>query len=217
MKDASIIQSYMLCAVNEKGKISDFNTESRACLVAAGLLELRLDRCIAIEDKKVGVTGVLPADKPYLEPLYAFIEPKPVRLEKLAEVYNNGMSDKKLDELTDAVGDSLDALGMLEEVKTGLLGGKSYRPEKSAVTAVIDRLRAGLLGNVPVTDEVAAIAILLSKGKCLKPYFSAFEQREIKDRLRAFADTPDGKTVKMMVDAADGMVVLMAAMFTTMN
>ena len=39
MQDLSITQEYYICAVNEKGRISDFSTERLVCFVAAGLAE----------------------------------------------------------------------------------------------------------------------------------------------------------------------------------
>ena len=44
MKDMTLTQEYFICAVNGKGKISGFSTEKQVCLVAAGLLELQMDR-----------------------------------------------------------------------------------------------------------------------------------------------------------------------------
>ena len=43
MQDLSITQEYYICAVNEKGRISDFSTERLVCFVAAGLLDLQLE------------------------------------------------------------------------------------------------------------------------------------------------------------------------------
>ena len=57
MKDLSITQEYMLCAMNEKGKISGFDTNKLVCMVASGLLELQMADCIQLEKKKVMVTN----------------------------------------------------------------------------------------------------------------------------------------------------------------
>ena len=44
--------------------------EKLVCVVASGLLELKMENCIVLEKKKVRVTGELPAEKMYLKPLY---------------------------------------------------------------------------------------------------------------------------------------------------
>lgn len=57
MQDLSITQEYYICAVNEKGRISDFSTERLVCFVAAGLLDLQLEGCLSLDKKNVTVTG----------------------------------------------------------------------------------------------------------------------------------------------------------------
>ena len=69
MQDLSITQEYYICAVNEKGRISDFSTERLVCFVAAGLLDLQLEGCLSLDRKNVTVTGPLPAGREYLAPL----------------------------------------------------------------------------------------------------------------------------------------------------
>ena len=39
MADLSVIQEYMLCAVNDKGVISAMDTDKQVCLVSLGLAE----------------------------------------------------------------------------------------------------------------------------------------------------------------------------------
>ena len=104
MRDLSITQEYLICAMHGKGKISGFNVEKLVCVVASGLLELKMENCIVLEKKKVRVTGELPAEKMYLKPLYNFInQPKPVKIEKIIEEYNYSFSDRKLRELIGGV------------------------------------------------------------------------------------------------------------------
>lgn len=44
MKDLTITQEYMICALNEKGKMSElFGVEKIVCFVATGLLEMKLE------------------------------------------------------------------------------------------------------------------------------------------------------------------------------
>lgn len=205
MKDLSIIQKYLLCAVNEKGILSSLGTEKPVCFVAAGLLELQLEGCLALEGKKAKVTGSLPENRQYLRPLYDFIaEKSPVKIEKIVEAYRIAFTDRRMNELLAAVGDSLAALGMVEEGKAGLLGTKvAYVPTREAVRSVVE--------EGPVTEDAAALTVLLDRGKCLKPYFSQFEQKEMRQKLKSLADSPEGQMVKAMVEHIETLIAALAA------
>ena len=213
MKDLSIIQKYLLCAVNEKGILSSLGTEKPVCFVAAGLLELQLEGCLALEGKKAEVTGSLPENQQYLRPLYDFIaEKSPVKIEKIVEAYRIAFTDRRMNELLAAVGGSLAALGMVEEGKAGLLGTKAaYVPTREAVRSVVEELRSELLEEGPVTEDAAAMTVLLDKGKCLKPYFSQFEQKEMRQKLKSLADSPEGQMVKAMVEHIETLIAALAA------
>ena len=213
MKHLSISQAYLLCAVNDKGTISDFSTEKLVGFVAAGLLDLRLAGCVSLEEKRVSTSGPLPASRSYLEPLYDFIAQKePVKLSKVAESYTFSFTNKQLDALFDAVGASLEAPGMLQAAKKGLLGGRRhYVPTRQAVSAVVDMLRAELLEEGPISDEGAALATLLDQAKCLKRYFSDFERKEIRRRLQELARTPEGQAVRQMVEYIQLLIVAISA------
>ncbi len=213
MKDLSIIQEYTICAVNKNGKFPAFSVEKAVCFVAAGILELRLEKCISIDGKKLDITGELPANRQYLKPLYNVIAQKaPVRLERVIEAYNYCLTHKHSDQLMESVGISLMQLGLAKEGRTGLLGSKkSFIPTQEAVHSVVEMLRAELLEDGEITEEAATLVILLEKGKCLKPYFSQFEQKEIKKKLRELIDSPEGKLVKDMVSYIECLIAASAS------
>lgn len=211
MQDLSITQEYFICALNEKGRISGLSTEKLVCLVAAGLLEMQLENCITINKKEVNVTGELPAGRDYLKPLYDYInQSKAVKIEKIMEAYNYSFTDKRLDELVGAIGNSLTMLGLVETAQAGLLGGKkSYIPKKNTINGVIDMVRAELLENGEVTDDVAALVVLLDKSKSINKYFSEFERKEINTKLTAIINSPNGNMVKSMVEHVNNMISIM--------
>ena len=202
MKDLSIVQKYMVCTVNDKGVFPFASVEERTLgLVAGALLELQMEGCIAVDGKKVSVAGALPQDKGYLKPLYDFIrEKQSVKLYVVVDAYNFSWTDKRINELRDAVGSSLVQLGAASACKAGLLGKQAgYLPGPETVRSVVEQMRAELLEEGPVSDETAVLVALLERVKCLKAYFSAFEQKEVRQKIEALAQSPEGKMVRDMM------------------
>ena len=204
MRDLTLSQEYLLCAVNEKGRLPHLGVERTVCLVAAALLELQLEGCVAV------VTGPLPEGQAHLRPLYAFVNrPKPIRKEKLLEEYTYTVTDAQRDELLESIGRSLADLGLVQPVKVGLLGKKKgYAPTPEAISGVVDMIRAELLEEGEITEDVVSLVVLMEKGNCLKPYFSAFEQKQMKQRLRALGESPTGKMVQEMVEYVENMMAI---------
>ena len=73
-------------------------------------------------------------------------------------------------------------------------------------------VRAELLEDGEVTEDIAALVVLLEKGKCVKTYFSAYEQKTIKEKLKAIVASPEGKMVGELVAHVEGMIDIAAAM-----
>lgn len=217
MHELTLTQEYMICAVDNKGKISSFNVERLVCLLASGLLELQLEGCILLDQKTVTVAGALPEQKQYLKPLYDFLnqssQRKPVKIEQVLEAYTYSVTDKNITALFDSVGMSLKNIGLAEVSKAGLLGKRNtYIPCKEAVHYVIDMIRSELLENVEVTEDIASLVILLDKSGLLKTYFSKYEQREIKTKLKEITGSNTGKAVAAMVSYIDNLFALMGSL-----
>lgn len=211
MKDLSITQEYLICAVNSKGKISGFGSEKLICLIASGLLELQLEGCIKIDKKKVTVMNNLPEERLYLKPLYDFVnQQKPVKLEKILEAYNYSFKDRGY-ELVNTIGASLKDIGLVEVTRTGIFGNKNaYIPNANAVHYVVDMIRAEFLEDVEVTEDIASLIILLDKSKLLKIYFSEYEQKEIKKKLKEITNSDTGKSIKDIVNTVEYMITMMS-------
>ena len=104
MRDLTLSQEYLLCAVNEKGRLPHLGVERTVCLVAAALLEPSWRAVWLWTKKYVTVTGPLPEGQAHLRPLYAFVNrPKPIRKEKLLEEYTH-VTDAQRDELLESIG-----------------------------------------------------------------------------------------------------------------
>ena len=63
----------------------------------------------------------------------------------------------------------------------------------------------------------AALTALLDKSGCLKEYFSKFEQKEIKQRLKEIAASPNGRLVGEMVEYIYNMIATMTVLTTMMH
>lgn len=216
MKDLSITQEYMICTVNGKGTISSYNQKAVACLVVSGLLEMELAKCISINDKKVSVCAELPEGMAYLKPLYNVInQDKPMEIAKVIEAYTVAFTNKKLYELEDALMASLQEAGVVEPVKAGLLGNKdSYAPQKDIVTGIIEKIRAELLEDGEISEDVIALTALMDKVGNLKDYFSKYEQKELKNKMEAIKKSEAGTLAKEMIQHIEALD--MAAIIPTM-
>ncbi|HIW17404.1 MAG TPA: GPP34 family phosphoprotein [Firmicutes bacterium] len=217
MNDLSIIQEYMLCAVSDKGTISGAGTEKLLGFVAAGIFELQLAGCVAIDGEAVETSGELPEKLGYLRPMFDFIALKqPIELDAVVDAYNMSITGKRFAELKASVGMSLVEKGLASERRTGLLGGMGYVPEREAVLAVAGRLRAELLGGGDVSANDAVLVILLDRAGCLKRYFSAFECHDIRKKLYELSRSDSAVMVRSMIAHLESLLasISISAIFT---
>ena len=70
-------------------------------------------------------------------------------------------------------------------------------------------IRAEFLEDVEVTEDIASLIILLDKSKLLKTYFSEYEQKEIKKKLKEITNSDTGKSIKDMVNNVEYMITMM--------
>lgn len=218
MKNLSITQEYMVCTVNEKGTISSYNQKAVACLIVSGLLEMQLSKCISINDKKISVSSELPQHMTYLKPLYDVInQGKPIKVEKAVEAYTVAFTNKKLYALEDAVMESLREADVVEPVKAGILGNKDvYAPKKDIVTGIIEKIRAELLEDGEISEDVIALTALMEKAGNLKDYFSKYEQKEVKNKIETIKKSEAGTLAKEMVQHIEAldMAAIIPTLFT---
>ena len=218
MKDLSLTQKYLICTVNEKGALPGYNQKMVACLIVSGLLETQMAKCISISDKKITVCTELPEHMEYLTPLYNVInQGKPIKAEKAVETYTIAFTNKKLYELIDSLTKSLREADVVEPVKTGLLGNKDgYAQKKEIVMGIIEKIRAELLEDGEISENVIALTALMDKAGNLKDYFSKYEQKELKGRIEAIKKSKAGTLAKEMsqhIEALD-MAAIIPLVFT---
>lgn len=205
MKDLSITQEYLICALNEKGVLPSSNQKAAACLIVSGILDMQFHKCVSLEDKKLSVCAELPENLAYLKPLYDVInQGKPVKIEKVVEAFTVTFTDKKKIEFIDALMRGLKEADVVEPAKAGLFKNKdAFVPKKEVVTGIIEKIRAELLEDGEISKEAAALTALMDTSGYLNEYFSKFERKELKEKLKEIKNSEAGTLAKEMVQYID--------------
>ena len=200
MKDLSLTQKFFICTVNEKGNFSSYDQVPVACLIAAGVLEMYMAKCISIEKKRLSITDKLPESMGYLKSLYDMIEQetanrgKPVKAEKIVEKYTGAF--------TDSLAQSMDEdTRSLEKIGKG-----KYRPKREILFDVADNLRTELLRNDLPSKDAIVFADLLDRAGHLKEYLSKYEMKELKKRLNEIRKNKEESAVKKTIRQIDELV-----------
>ena len=63
-----------------------------------------------------------------------------------------------------------------------------------------------------MTEDIASLIILLDKSKLLKIYFSEYEQKEIKKKLKEITNSDTGKSIKDIVNTVEYMITMMSVL-----
>ena len=63
-----------------------------------------------------------------------------------------------------------------------------------------------------MTEYIASLIILLDKSKLLKIYFSEYEQKEIKKKLKEITNSDTGKSIKDIVNTVEYMITMMSVL-----
>lgn len=210
MKNLSITQKYLLCVLNKRGRLPAFGIEKIICLSAAGVMELLLDDILAFDGKKLTVHSFLPEEKEYLFPVYEVVKRKePVKFESVVEYFSLALTDKHIHDLVDAIGCSLVQENCVQKEKGGFLGGTNvYIPNERDVDRVVENIRAELLEDGELSEDIVALTILLNKSGDLQKFFSAYEKKDLKRRLKEIKENPQNEMVQKVVDYIESLLCL---------
>lgn len=216
METLALTQEYFLCTVGDKGRYSSLDMEKGVCLVAAGVLELLIQDVFRLDGKRLSVQGQLPEEKAYLESLYQFVKRKqPVKVETVVENYSFTFSEKNITQLTEDVGNSLAQSGCVSLKKGGLFGCKSlYLPDAQSRDTVIQKIRAELLEDGELSDDIIALTALLNKSGALSQFFSAYEKKDLKRRLNQIKDSTQNEVVTKMIEYVETLLMMIVVAAT---
>lgn len=217
MNDTSVAQAYFLIAVNDQGKFPTQNLDSSVCLVAGGVLDMILSESVKFDQKRLAVIGELTPENTHLASLYEYIQHqrKPFPVDKLVTAYCASFTDRLLKKLISDVGQSLVALDAATPTVGGfLIRTERFIPKAEAVDHIIQNIRAEVLEQGHLSDEMIALISLMEKSKQIKKYFSKYENDQLKQRLQEIRQTESNQLVKQMIDYINAMLTLIIAAAT---
>ncbi|WNS44733.1 hypothetical protein [Paenibacillus sp. MMS20-IR301] len=201
MTDLNLAQSFALVALNAQSSLYMTNAKkvSLRSIAAAVVLEAYLEGYFTQEDNKLFIR------KEALDQSSSTLYRETVLLPLLhnhAEMQGDlgwclkkasMLPNKKLKELEIALADDLKAMNLLEEIPS-LLGSdmyfdsagvemKAYRSHNGVYTSITENLRAEILEEGTVTDEIIGMLWLLRESGCMHDFFSRNELEQINTRM----------------------------------
>ena len=214
MQPLSFTQEYFLCSVNDKGDIPMlYSSYVQAGLLVGGMLELLQHGYIRRDEQDHLRTGKDWDDQlPYLRPLYNTIVglKKPRDIKGVATQYMFKTSPKPFNEYFDAIGLSLAAAGCADELsKPGAWRDKlKYIPREAAIHQVVQRIRTELLEEGVIYEQTVCLVAFLDKSDMIKQYFSKFEAKALKARIKEIRSSEAYASIKEVLDEVDNMIAM---------
>lgn len=214
MKRESLVIEYLLCALNDKGRLPSLSTEKEVCLYAANLIELIQAGAVILENKMLTCTEPSSSVPAYLEPMLEILrQSKPKKPEDLVGDLAFSLSGRPMKEMMAACLSFMEKEDLMEtSVHKGLLKETEYRVCREGETdRVIQKIRAEFLETGEISDETMILGSLLNKAGLLKTYFSAYETKTFKQRLKELSGTPENKMITEMINYVDTLIAVIAA------
>lgn len=187
MKKISIVQDYLLLALKKDGTLPLADRRVLVCILASGLIELKLTQSICLDPLgRIVTKGSLQPDQEYLSPLYQWIrENEPVTVESLSSKYVSWIISTQMSPLILAIGKTLAQKGAVFVTGGSIFSElPGFVPVSAAVNEVVGRLRYELLDLNRLTGETAVLADLLEKSGSLKRHFYMYEIDEMDQVLK---------------------------------
>ena len=87
-------------------------------------------------------------------------------------------------------------------------GRTVYIPNAADVDNIVQNIRAELLEDGELSEDIVALTALLNKSKDLQRYFSAYEKQALKKRLKEIKENPQSEMIQKVADYIDSMFLL---------
>ena len=210
MKNLSTTQQYFLCILKKNGKISSLEMEKTTCLAASAVVELLMEDILAFDGKKLSIQVALPEEKSYLRQVYdVVVKKQPVKFENAIEYFSFNFTDKYINRLIEDIGESLAELGCVRKEKGGFMNGKTlYIPNEADVDHIVQNIRAELLEDGEISEDIIVLTALLNKSQDLQRYFSSYEKQVLKKRLTEIKENPQNELIHKATEYIDTLFLM---------
>lgn len=211
MNELSLSQEYMMCALSDKGKIPAMRFDRVIALAAAAVAELLADDIIELDGKKLSTARQLPQDKEFLRLVYDHIKAKePINFKSVVDRYSVSFTGKNPNALFEAVCESLADAGCVKKAARGIDGSRTaYIPDADALDCIIQNIRAEILEDGRLSEDIAALTALLDKTDDIKKFFSAYERKALKKRLKEIKSDPENEKTAKVINYIDELMTIM--------
>ena len=210
MKNLSTTQQYFLCVLKKNGKISSLEMEKTTCLAASAVVELLMGEILSFDGKKLSIQAPLPEEKSYLRQVYDIVAKKqPIKFENAIEYFSFNITDKYINGLVEDIGESLAELGCVRKEKGGFMNGKTlYIPSEADVDHIVQNIRAELLEDGEISEDIVVLTALLNKSQDLQRYFSSYEKKALKKRLAEIKENPQNELIHKATEYIDTLFLM---------
>lgn len=228
MNDITITEKYALCMLKEKRKF--YETELTSHLLVSMIIEMMLDGNLEVGNKcKVRLTDKIPTANYNIQLYNAIKERKftgivkksdEIPFKDIISLICYSFSSKIIKSIVEPLKEKMveDKLIILEE-KKGLFGNKEVITiDDDKFNNVVEEVRAEILENGKLTDDIILLSSLLNATKFLKNIFTKYEKEKLENRLKEIKQTEIPEKVKLAQEVIDEMSATMAAIIlTTLN
>lgn len=228
MNGITITEKYALCMLKEKRKF--YETELTSHLLVSMIIEMMLDGNLEVGNKcKVRLTDKIPTANYNIQLYNAIKERKftgivkksdEIPFKDIISLICYSFSSKIIKSIVEPLKEKMveDKLIILEE-KKGLFGNKEVITiDDDKFNNVVEEVRAEILENGKLTDDIILLSSLLNATKFLKNIFTKYEKEKLENRLKEIKQTEISEKVKLAQEVIDEMSATMAAIIlTTLN
>ena len=184
--------------------------EKTTCLAASAVVELLMEDILAFDGKKLSIQVALPEEKSYLRQVYdVVVKKQPVKFENAIEYFSFNFTDKYINRLIEDIGESLAELGCVRKEKGGFMNGKTlYIPNEADVDHIVQNIRAELLEDGEISEDIVVLTALLNKSQDLQRYFSSYEKQALKKRLAEIKENPQNELIHKATEYIDTLFLM---------
>lgn len=75
------------------------------------------------------------------------------------------------------------------------------------VDAIVQNIRAEILEDGELSEDIVALSALLHKSGELKKYFSAYEKKDFRKRMQEIKESPQNEMIQKVMEYIDALLV----------